>query len=99
MAEFHDSTSFLKGAGVYQGFLDINNLPKISASIADKLYQIEPRFDQRPDLLAFELYGTTRLWWLFALRNVDIIQDPIRDFRHGIQIYLPPKTIIEGFRG
>jgi len=98
MAEFHANTSFLKGAGTFDGFLDINKLPSIRASVADTVYQIEPRYHQRPDLLAFDMYGTTRLWWVFTLRNLDIIRDPIRDFNHGLTIYLPPKDAIAQFR-
>jgi len=99
MADFHDNTSFLKGAGTYDNFLDINKLPAIKATVSDKVYQIEPKYHQKPEYLAFDLYGTTRLWWVFALRNVDIIKDPIRDFEQGTSIYLPSKDTIENIKG
>jgi hypothetical protein len=35
------------------------------------------------------LYGTPRLWWVFAQRNPDQIEDPIYDFRPGVTIQLP----------
>jgi hypothetical protein len=99
MAKFHENTSFLKGAGTFDNFLDINKLPAIKATIADRAYQIEPKYDQRPDLLAFDMYGTTRLWWVFALRNVDTIKDPLRDFKQGLSILLPSKDTIENLKG
>jgi hypothetical protein len=46
-------------------------------------------YDERPDLLAYELYGSTRLWWVFTLRNPDLLKDPIRDFKSGLTIFLP----------
>ena len=43
----------------------------------------------RPDLLAYDRYGSSRYWWLFAMRNKDIIIDPIQDFKTGITIRIP----------
>ena len=45
MATFHDSQSFLKGAGVNKFYLDINQLPKLGKSPADQLYVIESKFN------------------------------------------------------
>jgi hypothetical protein len=95
MASFHRRDSFLRGAGVYDVFLDINVLPKIPASISDTAYIIEQQYDGRPDLLAYEMYDNPRLWWVFALRNPDQLVDPLNDFSAGVKIYIPPKGIIE----
>lgn len=82
--------SFLKNAGVIDGtFLDINTLPKLSQSVNDETYVINAKYAERPDMLAFDLYGSTRLWWVFALRNPDLLKDPIRDFTAGLKIFLP----------
>jgi len=43
----------------------------------------------RPDLLAADLYGDANLWWVFAVRNPNIIQDPVFDFTAGTIIYVP----------
>jgi len=32
------------------------------------------------------------LWWVFTQRNLDVIQDPIFDFRAGVEIYVPKKS-------
>lgn len=87
--------SFLKYAGLIdQTFLDLNNLPVIATSASDETYIIGHGYDERPDLLAFEIYGTSRLWWVFALKNPDVLVDPIRDFKSGTKIILPsPDTI------
>jgi alpha-L-fucosidase len=55
----------------------------------DQSYTIERTYAYRPDLLAYDLYGTPRLWWVFAQRNPDQIEDPIYDFKPGVTIQLP----------
>lgn len=70
-------------------YLDIwvpRNVPK---SDFDNIVIIPPAFDQRPDLMSQDLYGTPRLWWVFAVRNPDLIIDPINDFVAGLQIFVP----------
>lgn len=64
----------------------------IPAFVDDYQYEIQPQYNYRPDLLAFDLYGNPRLWWVFTQRNVDILFDPIYDFRAGTIIKLPKKT-------
>jgi hypothetical protein len=82
--------SFLRNAGFLdETFLDVNNLPSLPQNVNDEPYVINAMYDERPDLLAHELYGSTRLWWVFALRNPDLIKDPIRDFKSGLRIFLP----------
>lgn len=58
----------------------------------DYLYTIESQYNFRPDLLAFDLYGSDRLWWVFIKRNMDVLNDPVFDFRAGVSIYLPKKS-------
>ena len=71
--------------------LDILNPRTLTAELDDQCYTIERTYAYRPDLLAFDLYGTPRLWWVFAQRNPDEIEDPIYDFKPGITIQLPKK--------
>jgi alpha-L-fucosidase len=61
----------------------------ITASEDDVTYVIDRIYAYRPDLLAYDLYGTPRLWWVFAQRNPNTIEDPIYDFAPGVQIQLP----------
>tara|TARA_Y100000748_G_C15289914_1_gene407968 strand:+ start:60 stop:359 length:300 start_codon:yes stop_codon:yes gene_type:complete len=69
--------------------LDILQPRTITAEADDQTYTIERTYAFRPDLLAYDLYGTPRLWWVFAQRNPNEIEDPIYDFRPGVTIQLP----------
>ena len=72
---------------------DINLEPLVRRNFAieddDQTYTIERTYAYRPDLLAYDLYGTPRFWWVFAQRNPDQIEDPIYDFKPGVTIQLP----------
>lgn len=70
-------------------YLDILQIRPIPAESDDILYKVQPQYAYRPDLLAYDLYGSTKLWWVFAQRNMDIIKDPVYDLVPGIEIYLP----------
>ena len=70
-------------------YLDIFTPRTITAEGDDQIYTIERTYAYRPDLLAFDYYGTPRLWWVFAQRNPDQIEDPIYDFKPGVTIQLP----------
>jgi len=96
MAKIHRPDSFLKNSTVSQDglFLGMTTLPKIPRTVDDELYEIGHAYDERPDLLAHKLYGNSRLWWVFSLRNPDVLKDPIRDFTAGKQIILPPKSAL-----
>ena len=74
--------------------LGILNPRTITAEQDDQSYTIERTYAYRPDLLAYDLYGSPRLWWVFAQRNPDQIEDPIYDFKPGVTIQLPKKEIL-----
>lgn len=63
----------------------------IPENINDTLIEVTDKYVHRPDLLAHELYGDTRLWWVFYRRNLNIIKDPVFGFTAGLQIYVPSK--------
>jgi len=73
---------------IKNNYLDVLSIRPVSADPDDFLYVIEPQYTYRPDLLAYDLYGTPTLWWVFMQRNLDSIQDPILDFVPGQQIYI-----------
>jgi hypothetical protein len=77
---------------IKQDYLDVLNIRPVSAEVNDFLYTIESQYAYRPDLLAFDLYGDSALWWVFIQRNLDRIQDPILDFTAGTQIYIPKNS-------
>ena len=70
-------------------YLDILNPRTLTAESDDRPYTVERTYAYRPDLLAYDLYGSPRLWWVFAQRNLDIIEDPIYDFKSGVTIRVP----------
>tara|TARA_Y100000389_G_scaffold87166_1_gene83756 strand:+ start:1131 stop:1418 length:288 start_codon:yes stop_codon:yes gene_type:complete len=80
----------------FNGNLDILSIRPVPAYADDPLYTIEPQYTHRPDLLAHDMYGSNKLWWVFAQRNLDVIEDPVYDMVPGVQIYLPdPKRVKE----
>lgn len=52
---------------------------------------IENKYNMRPDLMAHDRYGESKLWWVFAEFNQDILQDPIIDFKAGLTIQIPER--------
>ena len=80
-------------------YLDVLSIRTVSAESDDFLYTIEAQYAYRPDLLAYDLYGTTSLWWVFAQRNMDTLQDPILDFSPGTQIYICKKSSLTDVLG
>jgi hypothetical protein len=81
---------------LYLNLLDIRPVP---AENDDYRYVIENQYRHRPDLLAYDLYGEVKLWWVFMQRNMNVIKDPIYDFVPGTVIYLPKKSNLEKFLG
>lgn len=71
------------------GYLDVMSWRTIPAETDDILFTVTNSYQNRPDLLAYDLYGDVGLWWVFAQRNPSVIQDPVFDLQAGIKIYLP----------
>lgn len=71
------------------GALDLLRIRPVPAESDDALYTIETQYTYRPDLLAYDYYGSPKLWWVFAQRNMNVIKDPIYDMVAGTRIYLP----------
>lgn len=88
MAATYNNTSPWYNTPITNTYLDILTIRPVSKAADDFLYTIEPQYAYRPDLLAYDLYGNSQLWWVFMQRNLDVIQDPILDFVVGTQIYL-----------
>ena len=55
----------------------------------DTLWIINTTYHLRPDLLAYDLYKDSRLWWVFSQRNPNKLKDPLFDFVEGTSIYIP----------
>jgi hypothetical protein len=75
-------------------FLDLWNSISIPNDVSDALYQIDPPYNLRPDLLAYDMYQDSNLWWVFAVRNPDVLKDPVFSFRSPTIIYVPTKAVV-----
>ena len=72
-----------------EDYLSTLSIRPVPASSDDVLYTVESQYNHRPDLLSYDLYGTPKLWWVFAQRNMDVIKDPVYDLVSGVKIYIP----------
>jgi alpha-L-fucosidase len=99
MATKYTNTSPWYSTPFKQDYLDLLQIRPVSAENDDFLYTIEAQYTYRPDLLAYDLYGTTKLWWVFIQRNLDVIQDPIFDFVPGKEIYIPKNSSLKKVLG
>jgi hypothetical protein len=73
-------------------YLDVWTPREITLSVDDTLVELPSQYEYRPDLLANDAYGDPKLWWVFAMRNPEVIKDPIYDLVAGIKIYIPQRT-------
>lgn len=80
---------------ITNGYLESLNYRAFSMLDSDRLYEVNAKYQNRPDLLANDLYGDVRLWWVFAVRNKSVIKDPVFDLVAGIKIYLPQITTLK----
>ena len=99
MAANYSSFSPWVDTPITENYLDMFEIRTVSAESDDFLYTIQPQYNYRPDLLAFDLYGEAALWWVFVQRNMDILQDPILDFVAGKQIYIPKNSSLTEILG
>jgi hypothetical protein len=76
-------------------FLDIMVNRTISMQPSDVYWEITQVYEYRPDMLAYDLYSDSRLWWVFAQRNPNRLKDPYFDFVTGVGIYLPKLELLK----
>jgi len=73
-------------------YLDILNIDNIDIdNTTTETITLAAQYDEKPDLLAYDLYGNAKLWWVFPLFNQDMLVDPIMDFKSGIKITVPTR--------
>lgn len=97
MASIHKTTSPYVNTDIKDFYLDIWDEIIIEPSIEDTIMTVGPKYHKRPDLLSYDLYGTPRLYWVFIVRNMNLMKDPIEDFVSGLEIYVPSKERIEEY--
>ena len=89
MATSYKKNSPYAGTAIYGKFLDVLEYRKISKQPDDVTYKINSVYKYRPDMLAYDLYGNSQLWWVFYQRNPNTLQTAPVDFSIGTQIYIP----------
>jgi hypothetical protein len=82
-----------------RSYLELIKIRPVPSEADDFEYTIESQYRHRPDLLANDLYGNSKLWWVFVQRNMSIIKDPIYDFEPGVKIKIPKKSNLQRFLG
>ena len=89
MSGQYTNTSPYYLTGYSQFFLDTMVNRPIPRANDDLLFTINTTFQYRPDLLAYDLYSDSTLWWVFYQRNPNTLIEPPMDFEAGVSIYLP----------
>ena len=82
-----------------QFFLDTMVNRTIPKEDDDLQFTINLTYKYRPDLLAYDLYGTPALWWVFYQRNPNTLQAPPLDFDVGVSIFLPKGSTLKTVLG
>ena len=95
----YNKTSPYYATSEKNGYLDIIAFREIVAQVDDILFTVTKNYENRPDLLAYDLYKDVNLWWVFAVRNKTVIKDPVFDMVAGTKIYLPKITTIKSSLG
>lgn len=90
----YDATSPYFTTGYNQFYLDVMVNRPIPKLADDLEFVINQTYQYRPDLLAFDLYDSATLWWVFYQRNPNTLQAPPLDFVAGTTIYLPKITTL-----
>jgi hypothetical protein len=71
----------------------------IPSNPTDSYWEISETYNMRPDLLAYDLYNDSKLWWVFAQRNPNRLKDPLFDFVTGTGIYIPQLPVLQQVLG
>jgi hypothetical protein len=99
MANNYAKTSPYYTTPVVGSYLDLINFRNIPNVTNDVKFTVTSQYSNRPDLLAYDLYGDVNLWWVFAVRNKDVIKDPVYDLYAGQEIYLPQMATLKSVLG
>ena len=92
----YPATSPYNATGIVNNkFLDIMVNRTIPMQPSDIYWTITEVYQYRPDMLAYDFYSDSRLWWVFAQRNPNRLKDPYFDFVAGVGIYIPKLELLK----
>lgn len=92
-AKYSKSSPYYK-TSTFGQFLDLLEYRPIPKAADDIEYKIDVVYKYRPDMLAYDLYGDAKLWWVFTSRNPNVLKDPVFDFYPGQKIFIPKKETL-----
>jgi hypothetical protein len=95
----YPASSPYSDTGQTHWYLGPIRLRTIPADGNDEYISIPAKYDTRPDLMSYAIYGTPAYWWVFMVRNMDLIRDPIWDFKSGMYIFVPSEERIRSLLG
>ena len=95
----YSATSPYANTGYSQFFLDTMVNRPIPKQSDDLLFVINQTYQYRPDLLAFDLYQNSGLWWVFYQRNPNTLTKPPLDFVINTNIYIPKLSTLRSVLG
>ena len=95
----YGATSPYFETGYSQFFLDVMVNRPLPKEDDDLQFTINLTYRYRPDVLAYDLYGTASLWWVFYQRNPNTLQAPPLDFDVGVNIFLPKVATLRSTLG
>jgi hypothetical protein len=82
-----------------QKFLDFMVNRPIPRQPSDIYWTVTTVYEYRPDMLAYDLYNDSKLWWVFSARNPNRLKDPYFDFVTGLGIYVPKLDMLKQILG
>jgi hypothetical protein len=97
--EYPATSPYFTTATVNNQYLSTMVNRPIPGNQTDTYWEITPTYNLRPDMLASDLYGDSRLWWVFAQRNPNKLKDPLSDFVTGVSIYIPKHDTLKSVLG
>ena len=95
----YNATSPYYTTGYSQFFLDTMVNRPIPSQSDDLPFTINQTYQYRPDLLAFDLYDSAGLWWVFYQRNPNTLTKPPLDFVIDTFIYVPKMSTLRTVLG
>lgn len=88
----YSSSSVYRNTPMNKRYLETYE-PPLSVDFArTRTFKITSKYKHRPDLLSYDMFGDSNLWWVFSLYNRDILVDPIYDMVPGIEIVMPASS-------
>lgn len=99
MAEYGKTSPWANTPIRNNQYLDTLKIRPVPSASDDVLYTVQPQYTHRPDLLAYDVYGNQKLWWVFAQRNMSVLKDPVFDLVAGMRIYLPKASQLQRYLG